>query len=147
MLSLDYLQKYHEGIKKLGNEFGTFNPFVLAEWLDVEIRYVDFQRKPLGQTSYIFDKAIVFLDDSLRHEDVRFFIAAHELGHTLLHRGLGGYYTSHNVAKGKIERDADCFSVVLLSYYYEEVFSEKAGQVSDIGRAFGMSEERIMNIL
>lgn len=137
------LEKYLNDVITLGNKYKTYNPFILAEEMGIEIQYVDFGKKPLGQATSINGDRMILLDESLRYEEVRYFVAAHELCHSVNHDGLGGYYTSHSYAKSKIEKEADSFSIVLLLYLYEEMFGDRPKQISDVSYAFGLSDERI----
>ena len=137
------LNRHHTEVSKLGSKYKTFNPFMIAEKMNVEIRYVDFDQQPLGQATSILGDKMILLDDSLRDENLRYFVAAHELCHVVNHNELGGYYISHNYAKSKLEHEADYFAMVLLMSLYEELFGEQPRQVFEVGHTFGLTTEHV----
>ena len=72
--------------ERLVKRFGTRDPFRIAEELGYIIIYT-----PLvgvrGFYQYLKRCHIIYLDSEL-DEDTTRFVCAHELGHSLLHRGL-----------------------------------------------------------
>lgn len=94
-------------------EAGTNNPFIIAEHLNVIVRY-----DPLGQIQgyYIKSKNIkVAVINSDLPEQIRKFILAHELGHVLLHPYSTTFAMRHTLlVTDKQEIEADRFAIHLL---------------------------------
>lgn len=128
-------------IEKLLKKFGTLDPFKLAEYLDIEIKYVDFNRQPLGHFSTILGDKVILLDQSLQDSNHRYLVASHELSHGLSHSDLSSYYSTGDRQRGKIEHEANLFSAELLYYFYIELFERPPGCFNDLINAFEMPDK------
>ena len=98
----------------LARRFKTRDPFRIAEELGYTIIFT-----PLvgvrGFYQYLKRCHIIYLDDSLDEQEAR-FVCAHELGHSLLHRGFNRFFmdTRTFMRTGRYEREADYFAADLL---------------------------------
>lgn len=99
---------------KLAKQHGTRNPFRIAS----DLGYIIIET-PLtgirGYYQYIDQCHIIYLDSRLSDQD-RLWVCAHELGHSILHRGLNRIFmTAHTrMVTSRYELEADKFAVDLL---------------------------------
>ncbi len=106
--------------EKLVGRFGTRDPFKIAEELGYTIIYA-----PLvgvrGFYQYLKRCHIIYLDSELDEATAR-FVCGHELGHSILHRGLNRIFmdTRTFIVTGRYETEANQFSVDLI-YSDEEL--------------------------
>lgn len=106
--------------EKLVGRFGTRDPFKIAGELGYTIIYA-----PLvgvrGFYQYLKRCHIIYLDPGLDEATAR-FVCAHELGHSLLHRGFNRIFmdTRTFIVTGRYETEANQFSVDLI-YSDEEL--------------------------
>jgi Zn-dependent peptidase ImmA (M78 family) len=117
------LDKIKDNIKDLVKKNKTRNPFELAEAL--EIILVESSLKD-GLNGCYHEKAgfqFIYINRDLPYEK-RLMVAAHELGHAILHRGRNILYLSNNTyyTRGTFEREANLFAAELL---LEDDFFEK----------------------
>ena len=119
------------------NKHGTSDPLRLADALGINVLYC-----PLGATLgyYLHDRRnkIIVINDQTDYE-MRPYICAHELGHSLLHNTSNLPFLSRNTlfSIDKIERQADTFAVELLlpddlCREYADMTIEKIGQMYGI---------------
>lgn len=100
--------------KSLVQRFNTRNPFAIADALGYLIIYA-----PLvgvrGFYQYIKRCHIIYLDTGLEENEAR-FVCAHELGHSLLHKGCNRIFmdTKTHLLSSRYEQEADRFAVDLL---------------------------------
>ncbi|MHC5249822.1 ImmA/IrrE family metallo-endopeptidase [Enterococcus sp. LJL90] len=117
---MDYL----ELIAKLKSLCGSYNPFIICAFLNIDIRYVPFLDNPRGQFQEILNRKVIFLSNSLMESPERFYVCAHELGHALLHEGISNYYVLNRTTRSKMESEADRFATnILLSCHKEDTGS------------------------
>lgn len=105
-------------IKRLANRLvrkcGTRDPFRIAEGLGYTVIYT-----PLvgvrGFYQYLKRCHIIYLDSELDDKTAR-FVCAHELGHSIMHRGLNRIFmdTRTFIVTSRYEVEANCFAVDLL---------------------------------
>lgn len=105
-------------IKEIYTTYNTFNPEILVEFLNIDLRYVDYINNPKGQYIKIRDRKIILIKDTLEFSNERFFIIAHELYHALNHTDLIGYYSISKKTKNKMECEANHFAVKLLYEHF-----------------------------
>lgn len=99
-----------EAIKK----FSTNDPIVIADYLDIEVWYENLPLHIGGFFTRIFDSAYIVINSDKPWPWQR-AIAAHELGHALLHNDSHTFLaTSNFVTHSKIEREANQFAAALL---------------------------------
>ncbi len=100
--------------EKLVERFGTRDPFKIAEELGYTIIYT-----PLvgvrGFYQYLKRCHIIYLDSELDEATAR-FVCGHELGHSLMHRGLNRIFMGARTlfVTGRYENEANQFSVDLI---------------------------------
>ena len=105
--------------EKLVRRFGTRDPFKIAEALGYIVLYA-----PLvgvrGFYQYLKRCHIIYLDPEL-DEDTARFVCAHELGHSLLHRGIHRIFmdTRTFLVSSRYETEADQFAADLLYDDYD----------------------------
>ncbi|AYE38436.1 ImmA/IrrE family metallo-endopeptidase [Companilactobacillus zhachilii] len=105
----------------IGKRYNTFDPFIWAEKLNLDIYWKNIGPKPLAKTNYMFRAPFLVLAKSIKYSNQRYFVLAHEIGHVLEHEGLSAYYVSNDVHKRKTEREADAFAMsVVTNLYIEE---------------------------
>ena len=105
--------------EKLVRKFGTRDPFRISAELGYTIIYT-----PLvgvrGFYQYLKRCHIIYLDPELDDATAR-FVCAHELGHSLLHRGLNRIFmdTRTLMVSSRYETEADRFAADLLYDDYD----------------------------
>ena len=105
--------------EKLVRKYGTRDPFKIAEALGYIVLYA-----PLvgvrGFYQYLKRCHIIYLDPEL-DEDTARFVCAHELGHSLLHRGINRIFmdTRTFLVSSRYETEADQFAADLLYDDYD----------------------------
>ena len=98
----------------LVRKYGTRDPFRIADALGISV-----VRIPLngirGFYQYVKRCKIIYIADDLSEADAR-FVCAHELGHTLLHRGYNRIFmdTHTYFPTNRYEVEANRFAVDLL---------------------------------
>lgn len=101
-------------VADLVKKYGTRDPFRIADELGYTIIYT-----PLvgvrGFYQYLKRCHIIYLDSQLEDPDLR-FVCAHELGHSLVHRGLNRIFMdkSTDMITQKYEKEANLFALELL---------------------------------
>lgn len=127
-------------IKNIYLKCGSYNPFVISESLNIEIKYVPFGKSPLGQVAYMYGTPIILLNEDLDDSNERFFVCAHELYHALEHTSLSSYYISNRVAKSKMESEANSFATIILFNDFIETNSYFPESFDDLERSYGLPE-------
>jgi len=116
---------------------GTSDPFRLADALGINVLYC-----PLGMTLgyYMHDRRnkIIVINDQT-DDEIRPYICAHELGHSLLHNVSNLPFLSRHTlfSIDKIERQADTFAAELLlpdtlCREHADMTIEKIGQMHGV---------------
>jgi Zn-dependent peptidase ImmA (M78 family) len=105
----------HEKIRKLIRRFKTNDPFIIANGLNIHIRYARFEDGTRGLYYKTLRQKFIVLHEDL-NEDWKKFVCAHEIGHDRLHPGLSRFWLDeHTISNpGKYEREANQFAVNLL---------------------------------
>ncbi|MBB6632797.1 ImmA/IrrE family metallo-endopeptidase [Cohnella thailandensis] len=103
-------------IQKFVRRYKTNNPFVIAEGLNINIRYADLGDNIKGLYFRKLRRRFIVVHEDLSEEWQR-FVCAHELGHDRLHPGLNRFWLDdHSLFNvGKFERQANKFAVRLLT--------------------------------
>lgn len=125
-------------ILTIGKRYGTFDPFVWAEKLNVEIHWKDIYPRPLGETVYLSDQPIVMLANIIRDTNQRYFVLAHELCHVIEHEGLSSYYNDKAIYTHKLENQADKFAITLITNLYIEENGHLPNSYQDLTYSYGM---------
>lgn len=99
-------------VQNLVSEYGTNNPFELADALGILIMP---SKAVNGCTMNLLGYPVIFLGENLNDYEQR-YVCAHELAHNVLH-DMKQYYLLMNstfFSKDKIEIEADTFAAELL---------------------------------
>ena len=115
-------EKSNRLIKQLYEEHKTYNPFLLAEKIGIEVMFVAFGKTPKGETVRFKQETLILLNESLIDKNERYFVLAHELYHAIEHNNLSAYYTTQRNGKGTLEREASTFAGHLMINQYKEEY-------------------------
>lgn len=126
----------------MGHRYKTFDPFVIAEKLNVQVEWKDFGEHPIGETKYYPSmnggKApIILLNKKIRYSVERYFTMAHELGHVIEHEGLESYYEFNRRNRSKVEVEADTFAAHLLTNLFVEEYDRVAESYQELVQTYG----------
>lgn len=133
-------QRILQIIKELYIKCSSYNPFVVSELLNIEVKYVPFGKSPLGQVAYIYETPIILINECLKDSNERFFVCAHELYHALEHTSLSSYYVSNGVAKSKMESEANTFATIILFNDFIETNEYLPESFEDLEHSYGFPE-------
>lgn len=100
--------------RKLLKKYKTRNPFMLAEAMNITIKYYDFKTLK-GFYTYCYKNRYIGLNRNLCDIEQR-LCCAHEIGHDQLHRHLTHYMKDYNLfaTNSKIEYQANLMAAHLL---------------------------------
>lgn len=108
-------QKIHSTVNTLKIKYNTSDPFELIDYLDFEYFNTSLGSR-LGCYFMIQRSKCIFLNNSIENQYMRRIIAAHELGHAILHPNINCYfiknYTLYSTHAFEIE--ANTFAAELL---------------------------------
>ncbi|MFZ2588127.1 ImmA/IrrE family metallo-endopeptidase [Paucilactobacillus nenjiangensis] len=124
-------------IKYIGKRYGTFDPFVLADMLNIEVHWADIYPRPYGDTSYIDGQPIVLLANHIKDSNQKYFVLAHELGHVIRHEGLAAYYIANDYNRLKAENEADKFALSLITHLYVEEVGASPHSYRELRNMYG----------
>ncbi|EMF0614570.1 MULTISPECIES: ImmA/IrrE family metallo-endopeptidase [Enterococcus] len=122
----------------LKRKYQSANPFIICEKMGISVEFVPFLNNPKGQFQEILDEPIIFLNDSLKYSEERFYICAHELGHALFHKEISSYYVSTRNSRSKSESEANCFAANLIADLYKEDTQMYPRKIEDLSRLYGL---------
>lgn len=110
-MSLDIYRRTRNLYKK----YRTKCPFTLARILKIVILFLDLPEGVKGYCDRVLRRKYIVIDSKLPEEE-QAFIAAHELGHMILHGGINHYFITRETyfPIGKFEREANVFATNLL---------------------------------
>ncbi len=120
---------------------GTYNPTALADFLEIQIRYVPFLSNPDGQFINMVDKPIILINEKLRESPKRFFVIAHELFHAIEHSDLAGYYVANDKFRGKLESEANKFAASLIFRFHIDKTGDMPYSFEKMQLYYGISED------
>ncbi|WP_020621244.1 ImmA/IrrE family metallo-endopeptidase [Paenibacillus daejeonensis] len=102
-------------IRRLLRKYKTNDPFILAEYLNIEVWFMDLGTSTRGMFRRTMRRKYIIIHEGL-DEYWRRFICAHELAHAILHPGINRFWLDENslFCKGRYEREASMFAVELL---------------------------------
>ncbi len=133
------LSKYLQLISKLRSQYGALDPFLLANELDVEVRYVPFGNNPKGMYTKVKGTPMILLNESIEELPERKFVLAHELYHYLEHEENAAYYIQNDKNRSKLETEANKFAITLLTNLYIEENREYPETIKDVSYKYGIS--------
>ena len=129
-------------VTELVNRHNTANPFIIAEYENIEVRFVPLPSDLQGlMLSTPNDKPMIWINDNIRDCNLRYLVMAHELKHALDHYGLDGFYTAAYNGKGKLENEADRFATELMLLFYQEKYEDIPETFDTLKATFGIKEE------
>lgn len=104
-------------VRRLVEQYGTTDPFELADYLEINVKYKELPRSVDGFYVRIPPDRYIVIKSGFDTEWNR-MICAHELGHDCMHEGLGYYFLSRQTffRVDKYEREADAFALSLLTW-------------------------------
>lgn len=135
------MNKVKEAIKTVVDRYGTADPFKIAEYLNIDVRWSPLGARPLGKTNYDDLGPIVMLNNCIRDSQERYFVLAHELGHVILQEGLSGYYTGAYFGHDKLENQANEFAIGLIGMLYVEDNDRVPDTIYELEKTYGVFEE------
>lgn len=133
------INKKDKIIQKLKEEFKTYDPFVIADHLNIDVRYAPFIEEPKGMYVELNNKPYILINEELKFDPNRYYIMAHELFHCLDHSKNPAYYVVNNKNKSKLENEANKFAIILLTKLYIEENNELPSTVNDVAFKYGQS--------
>lgn len=134
---------------QLVQKYGTRDPMQIAEAMGYLI--ISTPLRPIrGFYQYIKRCHIIYLDDSLTERDAK-FVCAHELGHSVLHRGCNRIFMDNrtHMVTSRYELQADRFAAELLfdDYTLQELSSCSITTVADcLGVSMRLAEYRMSTV-
>lgn len=101
-------------VNHLVDKFNTNDPFLLSEYLDINITYTDL-KNTWGMYRYIKRNSFIFINNNISEIEKR-FVLSHELGHAILHTKNNCFYLRHNtfMKVSTFENEANEFAAELL---------------------------------
>jgi len=126
-------------IRNLIRKHKTNDPFIIAEGLNINIRFADLGEQTRGLYYKKLRRRFIVIHEPLSDEWQR-FICAHELAHDRLHHGFNRFWIDECsfINVGKFERQANKFAVRLLTAGDSIALGES---VSDLLRRNDVPEE------
>ncbi len=129
-------------VNELVKRHKTANPFIIAEYENIEVRFVPLPSDLKGlMLSTPNDKPMIWINDSIRDSNLKYLVMAHELKHALDHYGLDGFYTAAYHGKGKLENEADRFATELMVLFYQEQYQDIPETFDKLISTYGVKEE------
>ena len=129
-------------VTELVKRHKTANPFIIAEYENIEVRFVSLPSDLKGlMLSTPNDKPMIWINDNIRDCNLRYLVMAYELKHALDHYGLDGFYTAAYHGKGKLENEADRFAIELMLLLYQEQYQDIPDTFDKLIAAYGVKEE------
>lgn len=129
--------------KKLARKYRTSDPFRICEEMGYTVLFV-----PLvgirGFYQHTLRNHLIYIDEDLP-EHVQRFVCAHELGHSILHKGSNAIYLDSKTFQvvGKLERAADRFAAGLLFPDDGELMEYADYTLDQIGTVTGLPADLI----
>ena len=140
-------------IKRLASSLawkhGTRDPIRLAKYMGYLVIYVPLEGIR-GFYQYVKRCHIIYLDEQLDEHEAA-FVCAHELGHSLLHRGCNRIFMDRHthMVTSRYELEADRFAVDLLfdDYDLQDLLDCSITTVADcLGVPLELAEYRINSV-
>lgn len=125
-------------VRFLGDRYGTYDPYVWADRLNIQIEWVDFNAAFAGRTDYWGEQPIITLNKEIKKDNRQYHVLAHEIGHVILQQGLVGYYTLNSQTKSVSEAQANAFAMQMMIGFYEEQEGHKPETYQDLVNECGL---------
>lgn len=125
------------------NDFSeSFDPFKIAESLNIDIRFVEMDETPLGHCSTILSDTVILFDTSLHESNLKFLICAHELFHAMNLQDIASYYSLNKFTKSKLEHEANEFAIELIKELFKQNNGFEASHYKQLS-VYGVDEEML----
>ena len=129
-------------VTELVKRHKTANPFTIAEYENIEVRFVPLPSDLKGlMLSTPNDKPVVWINDNIRDCNLKYLVMAHELKHAIDHADLIGYYSLCYGGKGKLELEANKFATELMLLFYQEQYQDIPETFDKLIATYGVKEE------
>ena len=95
---------------------GSNDPFVICDYLDIQVSFRDLGDKIYGFFQRTEDGIEILHINNTLDDHIKKYICAHELGHAILHEELCLFFLNENTffSSGKFENQANKFAAELL---------------------------------
>ncbi|MCX7903239.1 MAG: ImmA/IrrE family metallo-endopeptidase [Caloramator sp.] len=102
-------------VNNLVKKYNTNDPFELADYLNVTIKYWNFPLEIKGIYQYEKRNKFIYLNKHLSHHE-KLYVCGHELGHAILHTKINCTFLKHHTlfSTNKFENEANLFCSYLL---------------------------------
>lgn len=127
---------------QLVEKYQAVDPFSIAQCANIEVDYVAFAKRPLGEIVYLKGKPIILINDQIQNDVQSYFTCAHELGHLTVQPYLRGYH-SGIYSQNKYERQADEFALDLIQLLYIDDNGHPAYCYDDLVHQYGSPVDKI----
>lgn len=128
-------------VEFIGKRYGTFNPFVIADKLNIAIEWCDLGNNLMGKVAYIGGHPIVLLNESFEDRSSQYFYCAHELAHVIWQEGLTGAYNLNSQFKSKFEYQATQYAILILINLYREDYDRLPSTYRELETEYGIPEQ------
>jgi len=130
----------------LANKYQTRNPFKLCDELDYLVLHVPLV-KIRGFYQYVKRCHIIYINNNLDEREAA-FVCAHEIGHSLLHKGINHFFMDKHThfVTSRYEIEANKFAVDLLfdDYDLQELLERPITTVAEcLGVSVQVAEYRM----
>lgn len=109
----------------IGDRYGTYNPFTIADKLNIDVYWKNIFPRPYAETLYYGRQPVIMMSNIIKDTPEKYYVLGHELGHVIEHDGLTAYYIANNRFRSKSESEADKFALGLMT----NLFNEENGRV------------------
>lgn len=110
----------NELMKIIGNRYGTYDPFSIAEKLNIDVYWKDIYPRPYAENLYYGNEPTIMLSNTIKETPEKYYALSHELGHAIKQEGLSAYYIANNRFRSKSENEADKFALGLVTNLFTE---------------------------
>lgn len=132
------VRKLNKLVFAIGKRYSTFNPFIWADKLNIQVYWKEVADKPLAETLYYGDSPIIMMSNTIRYSNQRYFVLAHEMCHVIEQDGLTAYYSSNTRFKSKSENSADEFAMAVVTNLYVEEHGYLPNTSQDLRCNYGL---------
>lgn len=135
-----------KSVKQVANyykrKFGTSNPFEIAEFLNIEVLFDNFD-KCSGCYLFLKNHRCILINRNLEGQE-KMLVMAHELGHAILHKNQNCYFIRNKtyLLCSRIEREANLFAVNLL-ISDDDVKEYESCSIDQLSMVFGLDRKLI----
>lgn len=131
------IRKLNKLVFTIGKRYSTFDPFIWADKLNIQVYWKEVADKPLAETLYYGDLPIIMMSNTIRYSNQRYFVLAHEMCHVIEQDGLTAYYSSNTRFKSKSENSADEFAMAVVTNLYIEESGHLPNTYQDLRYKYG----------